>query len=679
MGRSEPWILGLSTTMHNGSACILKGSELIVAIQEERLSRIKRDTIRPGTHSLAIQYCLETAGITYRDLDLVVEAPLLAYAGRLLPKPMRRMFDLAHNPQLRVRESGVEVLRLPHHLAHAMSAYALSGFQEAAVLVADGGGTLAKDLPLEEQALAAADGTEGEGWEHLSLYAITPTEVRALEKHVSLMPYLDGAWEGMPPFASLGHMFSSAAYQIFGNYLDAGKVMGLAPYGRATTAATDFLTLENGRFRFKDAVCGRFRHADRWPLRKEEYEDLAASVQGALEATLVPYVRNARDTSNMTHLCYAGGVALNSIVNELLVTSSGFERVFVPPAAEDSGPAIGAAYWGLRRLRSGASLRSARVDSLGRTYDQGAVAEAARALPCVQALPSPDPLALAAERLRDGQIVAWFQGGSEFGPRALGQRSILCDPRLPEGKAILNARVKHREAFRPFAPVIMEEHLRDWFDVGASDDLLPHMLRICRFRKGKAFLVPAAVHVDGTGRVQSVRRDDAPRLWRLLAAFYKATGVPMLVNTSFNIMGEPIVESPADALWCLAFTDIDICVLGESVFGTRADFRTVLDLIPTRTQYRRRRILERVVGSVLPEDSLLFSVDTPYGSSMQPVERASCAVLKFVDGRRTGHQLLTEMRRKGHQLVDKDVARALGVLYRARLITIMPSKGSRAA
>ena len=555
----DPWVLGISAS-HNGAACLLRGDEIAVAIQEERLSRKKRHRIHGAQHSLALDYCFSAAGIAPRQLS----AAVLTVQG----KSNSPTHDLKLNPFLRIDENRIPASIISHHMAHAVSAFATSGFPEAAVLVIDGIGSPAQDLSDAER--NCIKNPCDEAWEIISLYHASGTEVVPLEKHVTEgRKWLGPGRTTMPRFRSLGGIFSSAAVQIFGGDLEAGKVMGLAPYGRPIHPVESFFEIKEGRFEFSDSIPEKFQHADRWPLRQQEYSDLAASVQNALECALLYLVGRLHELSGSVNLCYAGGVALNSVANERIIRESKFKNVYIIPAAEDSGPAIGAAYYGLWRETGKNTRRRLMHDALGREYSAQEVVSAIRKTPAVEVVQSADPVGEAIDLLVDGKIIGWFQGRSELGPRALGQRSIICDPRRPDGKDVLNSKVKHRESFRPFAPVIMLEHTADWFDLEGTNPESEFMLRVCKFKTDKAHQVPAVVHEDGTGRVQTVTREANGPFYDLIRRFNEKTGVPIILNTSFNINGMPIVETPQDALLCLLSTGLDYCVIENTLVRKR--------------------------------------------------------------------------------------------------------------
>ena len=556
---SAPWVLGISAS-HNGSACLLKGDKIVVAIQEERLSRFKRHRIYGAKASQAVAYCLNYAGIEPSDLSLVV----LCIQGRA----QDQLHDLRLEPLLNIIANKIPTLTIPHHFGHALSVFATSGFAESAILIVDGTGSPVSDFTADE--MQVMNGSAPDSWETISLYHGSGTTVVPLEKHAVER----GAWlvmhDGeMPSFGSLGGMFSAAAQQIFGEASEAGKVMGLAPYGEAVFPADDFFDITNGRFQFKDNVPLRFRQPERWPNRAREYEALAGSVQAALEAALLYLVRHIRELCHSENLCYAGGVALNSVANERIIRESGFKNVYIMPAAEDSGTSIGAAYYGLWQLTNHNSQRPILHDAPGRTYSSADVSAALDRTQNIHIVHSTDVLRDAVELLSDGKIIGWFDGGSELGPRALGQRSILCDPRRPDGKETLNRRVKMREAFRPFAPAVLLEEAANWFEFGETSAESPFMLRVVKVNRERSDQVPAIVHVDGTGRVQTLTRANNGRFYELVRKFYEKTGVPMLLNTSFNRMGQPIIETPADAIECLLSTGLDCCVFEDRIVFKR--------------------------------------------------------------------------------------------------------------
>jgi len=548
---------------------------------------------------------LERAGIDFEAIDAV---------GFTSPRPYADPTnDLTANPDW-CWLSRVPLVRVAHHRAHALAAVAMSGFADCAVLIIDGAGSPEADLDDADRSTLVGPGA----LETVSIYSYDGT-LAPVRKHL-------GSWitprrTGMPTFGSLGGMFSAVSQQIFGDASEAGKVMGLAPYGIPTIKPGDFVDLAS-ELSFSTVVPDRFRHDRRWPDARAEYEELAASVQHALDLTVTSLAVAARKLTGHVRLAYAGGVALNCTTNELLVDLVGPDRFSVMPAAEDNGTAIGAAYAALGTIGHRSAPRRVRSDSLGRTYGGDEIAKAIAAFPFVKHRRGDDVSEETADYLAGGLFVGWFQGGSEFGPRALGHRSILADPRPVDAKDRLNSEVKRREAFRPFAPVVPVERAANWFEGAELDS--PFMLRACKWRRAVTDRVPAVVHVDRTGRVQTVDRQGEPRLWRLLESFRARTGVPVLLNTSFNLAGYPIVETPLDALLCMLAGGLRVAALGdyivERVDATSASpDPTTFRVTPNFTRIEQCRIDSDHRGgpTVIPAD---LALRTPATLGPRPEE-----------------------------------------------------------
>jgi carbamoyltransferase len=702
---ARPWVLGIASS-HNGAVCLLHGDEIVAAIQEERLVRTKRATHPGARSSLAINYCLDVGNITPRDLDLIV---LTSSAST------RHTYqDLALNPALQTTRNGVRTMIVGHHMAHAVGAFATSGFTESAILVVDGIGSPWHDLsPAERNVVdvkqlaryARLRNGNASICETISMYVARGTTMQPLDKEVGTSTSLPKP--GMRRFWSLGLMYQSAARQIFGEGLDgSGKMMGLAPYGTPAIPARDFYTITDGRFEFLDCVPDRYLHDDHWPMRAEEYQNLAASTQQALEDALFVLFVRLRQMSGMRKLCYAGGVALNSVANELLVQEGDFDEVFIMPAAEDSGTAIGAAYYGLWQVTGRNTCRRLPHDAVGRRYTPAETARAIEQCPAIHTVATGDVLDPVVDMLNDGKIVGWFQGRSELGPRALGQRSILCDPRRPEMKDLLNRTVKFRESFRPFAPVIPLEHLGTYFESSALVES-PFMLRVVTFRDGVRDMIPAVAHVDGTGRVQTLTRDANGLFYDLVIRFYQKTGCPILLNTSFNVAGEPIVETPEDALNCLLATGLDACAFEGWLVEKDPAYRTFLDLVlrlcidrveldydisqprnasaakpHIRTRFFESFHLDRWVEvnermSKSRNDLLRMTTETRWGPVLHVTNAEVFEVVKRIDGRRTGWDILEALRTElGIPVNESELARVLVTLRRASIVAWTPQSFS---
>jgi carbamoyltransferase len=561
------YVLGLGYTIHDASACLMRRGEIVAAIARERLTRIKHDgggwDRAKWGHSWdlspCIDYCLQVAGISIDDVALVVQSHIANPPPDEFVQKFVSAFEIPY--------PAARAVMIPHHLAHAYSAYYASGFSDAAVMVVDGNGST----------LGAILGYAGEDAEGMRRIGYDDATLARSEK-LSLYSVVDGEFDllrkDFTP-GSIGLAYQAVTFLIFGRKTDPGKTMGLAPYGVAKDW-DDLIVSEHGRvsYPYRAALTDQDfpEPASQWPASREAWSadhhlfaDLAAKVQADTERVLLDIARTLRETTGHRRLCVAGGVALNSVANKRILDECGFDEVFFMPAAGDDGIGIGCAYWGTHSphaLRRPGARRMITSASLGRDYPAGeveAVLNADRRNHHRQ-LPESELLKRAVDTLACGGILGWFWGGSEVGPRALGHRSILADPRAPEMQKTLNERVKFREAFRPFAPAVLLERVADYFDF---DRPSPHMLLVAQVRRDKQALLPAITHIDGSARLQTVTESANGRFYRLIKAFGERTGVPVLVNTSFNIRGEPIVESPYDALQCFHRGGIDALVVDD--------------------------------------------------------------------------------------------------------------------
>jgi carbamoyltransferase len=537
-----------------------------------------------GFPGLAAAWCLADAGLAASELDHVAvgrdpRANLGAKLRRMLRRPPRLSYVGARaRNAARIRDVGAslaEALGVPkgslrarfhnveHHRAHVASAFFVSPFDEAAILTVDGFGDFASTM------LAVGRGNRFEVLDRV------------------LFPH------------SLGIFYTALTQWLgFPHYGDEGKVMGLAPYGdpeRFLPAMREIVRVDDGLFSLdldyfthdKEGVemtweagsptIGRIFSAtlaDRLGPPREPrgellavHNDVAAALQARLEEVYLHLVGSLWSRTKLADLCLAGGVALNAVANGRIRPETPFEGVYVQPAAGDSGTAVGAAYYVWNELLGRPrGFVMAHADT-GPRYTDDDCAAALRAAGLEGERLDDDALfRTVAERLAAGDVVGWFQGRMEFGPRALGNRSIVTDPRRLDMKDILNARIKHREPFRPFAPSILAEKTGDWFD---QDYTSPFMVLVYDVLAEKRELVPAITHVDGTGRLQTVEERSNPRYHRLIAEFERLTGVPILLNTSFN-ENEPIVMTPAHALETFANTLMDELVLGNYVIRREA-------------------------------------------------------------------------------------------------------------
>jgi carbamoyltransferase len=552
-----PTIIGISAYFHDSACCLLRDGVLVAAAQEERFSRRKHDSSLPKQ---AFRYCLQAGGITTRDVHCVAyyEDPRLKLERQLwmflpqIPKwQVRQLWWKARQPEREIREAlgyDGEIAVFTHHEAHAASAFFYSGFDESAILTVDGAGEWA-------------------------------TTTYGFGKNSSIEIFEEVHFPH-----SLGLLYST-----FTNYLGFSvndgeyKVMGLAPYGRPLYVKQIQELLEtgdNGQYRLKLEYFD-FNRTDRMytsllpelfgqPARQSESElnefhkDLARSLQVVLETALLEKVHYLHRKTNSENLCMAGGVALNCVANGRILRDGPFERLFVQPAANDAGGCLGSAALAHARL-TGTGMNNERMSHayLGPEFLSNEICKLFDATP-LKARDFRDKedelLAACVDLLSQGRVIGWFHGRMEFGPRSLGARSILADPRDPKMRDRINALVKKRETFRPFAPAILESEATRHF---ALDHSSPFMLETCQVISEVA--LPAITHVDGSARVQTVDWKTSPRFARLLEMFGQRTGCPILLNTSFNMRDEPIVCSPVDAILCFSRSEIDALVLEDFI------------------------------------------------------------------------------------------------------------------
>ncbi len=577
-------ILGISCYYHDAAAALLQDGVLVAAAQEERFSRIKND---PSFPRQAIRFCLAQGGIRLQDLDLVVlhEKPLLKLERfltsilRYWPKAGSLFQDgtiswMKQKLWIRatvVDELGIgqeKVLFVEHHMAHAASAFFCSPFENAAVLTVDGVGEYA----------TATMGTASS----------SPCSIRLTRE----MRFPD----------SLGLLYSTFT-AFLGFEVNEGeyKVMGMAPFGEprylpelhrmARLHDDGSLSLDPAFFAFQyssersytrrfldvfgpprdpnlEFVTGRADTGDaseELKRRNQHYADVAASIQRFTEEALLKMASYLHRTTGAQDCCLAGGVALNSVANAHILRSAGFRRVFIQPAAGDAGCALGAAQYAWHVLLGKPRSFVMEHAYWGRAYDDDAIVSALAGTGAQRLANEGELTERAVQDLLAGKVIGWFQGRFEWGPRALGNRSILADPRRNDMKRIVNHKIKFREPFRPFAPVVPETCMSALFD--SSSDLREQyparfMLLVVPWKDDVGQRVPAVNHF-GTGRLQALRREWNPRYHSLLDSFGQATGLPVLMNTSFNVRGEPIVGSPQDALRTFLRSGLDVLFLGD--------------------------------------------------------------------------------------------------------------------
>lgn len=554
-------ILGIGGYSHDSAAALVCDGEIVAAVAEERLARVKH---QGGPPREAVQYCLDTAGLKPSDIEHL--GCYMKPGLRVSKRWKYRTKQLATHPLYSAAYMGYEVMHnwqfmrdmkslcgphtqlhyMEHHPAHMASSYYVSGYEDAALLSID---------YIGEMTSTWAGVGRGSSIEPI---------------HQIEYPH------------SLGVFYSAITdYLGFLRASDEYKVMGLASYGEPEYIDEFRNLIHEDRdwyamdlswmayhYRpgskagyFSEKFIKRFGPSRRKgePVEKR-HENIAASAQLLLEEHVLRMAENLHALTNSRNLCLAGGVALNCSMNGRLLRESPFDRIYIQPAAGDDGIAIGAALQ-LHQQYGDASRSTMQDARLGPEYDDTTILNALASLD--QTFTTPNDLAQeTAKHIADGRIVGWYQGRMEFGPRALGARSILADATNPSMKDRLNSVVKHREEFRPFAPSCLQEKAHEYFE-DCTDS--PFMLFVYPVVEDKRNVLPAITHVDGTARVQTVSRNVNPRYYDVIAAFEQRKGVPVIINTSFNVMGEPIVNTPEDAILCFLGTGIDVLVIGDHV------------------------------------------------------------------------------------------------------------------
>ncbi|MBK8769299.1 MAG: carbamoyltransferase [Rhizobiales bacterium] len=585
-------VLGVSAFYHDSAAALVVDGRIVAAAQEERFTRKKHD---PGFPTQAIAYCLQAGGLKLEDVDYVAfyDKPFLkferlletylAFAPRgftsfrmampvwLREKLFQKSLLQKEFKKIAPAFDGEKLMFTEHHLSHAASAFYPSPFENAAVLTMDGVGE----------------------WATTSL-AMGQGETLDIHKEIHF-PH------------SLGLLYSAFTYYT-GFKVNSGeyKIMGLAPYGTPRFAQTILDNLidvkDDGSYRLNmdyfDYATGltmtnaKFDQLFGGPPRKAEQlltqreMDLTASVQHVLEEVVLKMTRAIAKDTGARNLCLAGGVALNCVANGKVLRDGAFDRIWIQPASGDAGGALGAALSVCHGIGGVARKVAAMGDGmagayLGPAYDQPDIEARLKAAGArFEVLDDGKVVSETAAALADGKAVGWFQGRMEFGPRALGNRSILGDPRSPKMQSVLNLKVKYRESFRPFAPSVLRENVAEWFEMDTDS---PYMLLVADVVEGKRRAmsaaeealfgidklnvprsdIPAVTHVDYSARVQTVHKDTNPLYHALISAFGAKTGCPVVVNTSFNVRGEPLVCSPEDAFRCFMGTEIEVLVVGN--------------------------------------------------------------------------------------------------------------------
>jgi len=554
-------ILGISCYYHDAAACLIKDGIVVAAAEEERFSRLKHDIRFPIN---AINYCLKEGNVSIEQINYIAfyEKPLLKFERLLsqhlemFPKSFWAFYKALPswlNEKLRVpsiikknlKYKG-DILFIEHHLAHAASAFLVGPYEEAAILTIDGVGEW-----------ATASYGYGKGNEITLLKELRfPNSVGLLYSTVT---------------AHLGMTVNNSEF----------KVMGLSAYGKPTyydkfkkvvnvkeDGSIEF-DMDYFDYHYKLTMPSKKFEEEFGPIRKvneeinQRHKDIAASLQKITEEIIFKMLNHLYNETKMKNLCMAGGVALNSVANGKITKNTNFKNVWIQPAASDAGTSLGAAFYVYNSIFGNKRKYIMKSAYLGPSFSTEYIKNFLDKQKIFYKRFKNDIalVKLTANLIYNNNVVGWFQGRMEWGPRALGARSILSNATNPNMKDILNLKVKHREVFRPYAPVISKENVHEYFEI--DKDKEPFMLFVYPFKENKKKLVPSVVHVDGTGRLQTTSKEENPLYYGVIKEFEKLSGIPILVNTSFNIRGEPIVCTPEDAYKCMMGTGIDYLVIDK--------------------------------------------------------------------------------------------------------------------
>lgn len=559
--RKPIYILGTGLS-HDGSSCLMKDGKIIVAIEKERLTRKKHDGYNDN---LTVQYCLDAAGISFKDISIVVEKNTVNMKHDAEAEELRKG---------RIIPDGIQKVSISHHLAHAYSAIGTSPFDEMGIVVMDGRGAsldncidVTKEcLPKEFRNLAKDE--QCDYFENQSYYVYKDRKLTPIVKDYSKYQILD---REVYPFApndmenSIAELYGGASQFIFGADFTEGKLMGLAPYGRENIFKGDLFILKDGRVFINYDIIKNVdpktssRYLDFWH-NFQYYADLAKWVQIETEKAINYLFNSYYDLCNMENVAYAGGLALNAVSNGKLPKATKFENFYFQPASGDNGLSIGCCYYGWLEVLKKEKIQHNGSTYFGKIYKDDEISRAiGNYKDKIEVKKEAKYIEETAEYLADGKVVAWFQGESEFGPRALGHRSILGDPRIPEMRDYINKEIKLREEFRPFAPSVLIDDLKEYFDLDFENSYYMILVGITKEKWRKK--IPSVVHEDNSARIQTVTKEMTPKYYELIKRFKEKTGIPILINTSFNRRGMPIVETPSEAIKFLVESKIDVLVL----------------------------------------------------------------------------------------------------------------------
>lgn len=585
------YILGISCYFHDAAATLIKDGVVVAAAEEERFSRIKHDFEFPEN---AINFCLNLEGIEVEDLEYVMffEKPFVKFERLLLttmqsfPRSMKLfreamitwLGDKLWIKHLLQKELGVDpskILFSEHHLSHAASSFYCSPFNEAAILTVDGVGewttaTLGIGRGTDIKLIKEIKFPHSLGLLYSAFTAFLGFEVNEGEyKVMGMAPfgepkYVDQVYEVVNVDEEGGFELDMDYFSFHYSSEKTFTKKFEKLFGEPRNPKDEFFTDASG---YPSYFGDKPDNYDEVAKQNQYYADIAASIQVVTEQIMVKMANFAYKETGLKHLCMAGGVALNSVANRKVLSQTPFEEIYIQPAAGDGGASTGAALYGYHGILGKPRNFVMEHAYWGQEHSPEDVQEFLKEnnIPYELIENEDKLLERVAESIQNGKVIGWHQGRFEYGPRALGNRSILADPRSHEMKDIVNVKIKFREPFRPFAPSILVDRAGEYFDLDEPERHYParFMLYVTNVREDKRDILPAITHVDGTGRLQTVRKDTNPKYYKLIETFGDATGVPVLLNTSFNLKGEPVVNTPAEAFSSFSASGMDLLVLGN--------------------------------------------------------------------------------------------------------------------
>ncbi len=557
---SKPmYVLGTGLS-HNGSAVLLKDGVVCVAIEKERITRLKHDG---GNDSEAIQYCLDAEGISLQDVELVVQTANFEIPDR----------DRFHGKRLFAGSENPKMISISHHLAHAYSAAGTCDFDECVVMVIDGCGSpyeqcsdVSQGTILPENLKELAN--NGMWCEKDSFYYFNGQKLNTLFKDFSPIENHAKSTLKLPTTKhSIGGFYAAISHYVFGNMDDVGKLMGLAPYGKEGLIGKEAFEFRDGslevRMDWQDELKMPSSGYTFFKEHFQYYADVAFWAQQQVEKAVSECFKDRLGRFPHKNVCYSGGVALNAVANAKLLNEEIVSDFYIEPAAGDNGLALGCAYYGWLEVLKKPKVKHNESTCFGKSYSKEEIlnnlANGSKSWE-IHESGITDLLTLTAKKLADGLTVGWFQDHCEFGPRALGHRSILAHPGIPGLGDHINAAIKFREDFRPFAPAVLPEFVSTYFRSGRKS---PYMILVDHTKPEYQEQLKNVTHVNGTARVQTIDKTWNPLFYQLVQAFQKESGIGVLLNTSFNKKGMPIVETPEQALALFEESALDVLVLNE--------------------------------------------------------------------------------------------------------------------